>query len=251
MREKMKAAGIHLLMSVLIISFVFCLIYFVWYPAPFYEESGGRRLIEIIFGVDLVLGPLLTLIVFNKNKSLKTNLWDVAVIACFQMFALGYGVNSVFKARPVFVAFEYDRFTVVHANDIDPAQIFSGQTVFPGGLPVCGPELLGVKRPVDESDKLNSMMQSLGGTTAAAQPMLWDFYEKLSPEIIAKSKNVKFLMEKFPNRVTDIASILRKNNINEKNAIFIPMAIKNSFWTVIFDVSNLNRPYYINIDSFE
>ncbi len=35
MREKLRAAGIHFLLSLVLISLVFCLIYFVWYPKPF------------------------------------------------------------------------------------------------------------------------------------------------------------------------------------------------------------------------
>ena len=45
MREKLKAAGIHLLAGLVLISLVFCLIYFVWYPAPFYQLSGGKDLL--------------------------------------------------------------------------------------------------------------------------------------------------------------------------------------------------------------
>lgn len=56
MREKFKAAGIHFLLGLVLLSAVFCLIYFVWYPAPFYQLSGGQDLMELIFGVDLILG---------------------------------------------------------------------------------------------------------------------------------------------------------------------------------------------------
>ena len=89
MREKLKAAGIHLLAGLVLISLVFCLIYFVWYPAPFYQLSGGKDLLELIFIVDVVLGPLLTLVVYNQKKSLRERTLDIGLIVCLQLAALG------------------------------------------------------------------------------------------------------------------------------------------------------------------
>ena len=44
----------------------------------------------LVVGIDVVLGPLLTLIVFHPKK--KSLIWDLAVIVAVQLGALGYGV---------------------------------------------------------------------------------------------------------------------------------------------------------------
>ena len=51
----------------------------VWYPQPYFAAMGGATLILLLIGVDVVIGPLITLIVFDpKKKSLR---FDLAVIA--------------------------------------------------------------------------------------------------------------------------------------------------------------------------
>ena len=72
---------------------------------------GGYQGIIIIAGVDLVLGPLLTLIVFNRSKaSLKI---DLSIIACLQLGALIYGVWEVFHQRPIFQVVSHNAIYVI------------------------------------------------------------------------------------------------------------------------------------------
>ena len=251
MREKFKAAGIHFLLGLVLLSAVFCLIYFVWYPAPFYQLSGGQELMELIFGVDLILGPLLTWVVFNKKKPLRTNLWDVAVIACVQLAALGYGIYTVLQARPVFVGFEYDRFRVVHANEPDPKELLKARAVIQRGLPLSGPKLLGLRKPTDPVEKFNSTMLALGGLSEAAQANLWVPYEKVESEVLAQSHPVQRLIDRFPTQADKIRQLLADHQLALDNAVYLPLIVKDAFWTVVLDKNQLDKPYYIDIDSFE
>ncbi|MEJ5150552.1 TfpX/TfpZ family type IV pilin accessory protein [Comamonas sp. MYb396] len=251
MREKFKAAGIHFLVGLVLLSAVFCLIYFVWYPAPFYRLSGGQDLMELIFGVDLILGPLLTWVVFNKKKPLRTNLWDVAVIACVQLAALGYGIYTVLQARPVFVGFEYDRFRVVHANEPDPKELLKARAVIQRGLPLSGPKLLGLRKPTDPVEKLNSTMLALGGVSEAAQANLWVPYEQVQSEVLAQAHPVQRLIDRFPTQADKIRQLLADHQLALDNAVYVPLIVKDAFWTVVLDKHQLDKPYYLDIDSFE
>jgi hypothetical protein len=87
------------------------LVFAVWYPYPYREISGGRELFLMVVTVDVILGPLLTLAVFNMSKNpIKTLRLDLTVIGLFQLAALVYGLWTVFVVRPVHLAFEMDRF---------------------------------------------------------------------------------------------------------------------------------------------
>ena len=78
---------------------------------------GGETLLRLLIGVDVVLGPLITLIIFDPEKPrLK---YDLAVIAVLQFAALAYGSYVMFEARPVYNVFVGDRFETVAANAID------------------------------------------------------------------------------------------------------------------------------------
>ena len=75
---RIKAFLIHLGISLVILFVLLYLLVFVWYPPPLFAADGGMQGLKIILGVDLVLGPLLTLMVYNPAKGwkrLKFDLW--------------------------------------------------------------------------------------------------------------------------------------------------------------------------------
>ena len=91
-----------------------------WYPYPYRELSGGRELLALVVAVDMVLGPLITLVICNAAKMRRDLVMDFTVIGLLQVAALTYGLWTVFAARPVHLVFEYSRMAVVHAVDIAP-----------------------------------------------------------------------------------------------------------------------------------
>ena len=100
---KPRAFAIHLIASAAVILAFFCVMFFVWYPAPYFETDGGWKVLRILAGVDVVLGPLLTLIVFKPGKpSLK---FDMSCIVLAQLSALIYGGTIIYQQRPAFVVF--------------------------------------------------------------------------------------------------------------------------------------------------
>ena len=83
------ASGAHLLISAAIAAAVLTLMLTVWYPPPLFEAAGGNDLALILIGVDVVIGPLLTLIVFKPGK--RGLRFDLAAIAVFQLAAARAG----------------------------------------------------------------------------------------------------------------------------------------------------------------
>jgi hypothetical protein len=77
----------------------------------------------IVVTVDVILGPLITLAVFNRAKPWTELRRDLVIVALIQLSALGYGLWTVFVARPVHLVFEYDRFRVVHAVEVPPEML--------------------------------------------------------------------------------------------------------------------------------
>ena len=112
---RIAAASSHLLLSIIIFSIVIWLLVFFWYPAPHFNASGGWQGLKIAAGVDLVLGPLLTLIIFDIKKSKQKLIGDLTVIAIIQFTALGLGINTIYQQRPVAVIFWEDGFYSVPA----------------------------------------------------------------------------------------------------------------------------------------
>jgi hypothetical protein len=100
---RIKAFLIHLGISSLIYLVLLYLIVFIWYPQPFFAADGGWQGIRLITGIDMVLGPLLTLIVFKAGKpGLK---FDLTLIGIFQTLALSWGVWTVYDQRTALVVY--------------------------------------------------------------------------------------------------------------------------------------------------
>lgn len=110
---RLKAFATHLGISFVIFLVILFFIVFEWYPPPFFTSDGGWQGIRIIIGVDLVLGPLLTLIVFKPGKP-KLKL-DLTIIGILQAGALSWGIWAVHHERPIATVFTEDHFTTVTA----------------------------------------------------------------------------------------------------------------------------------------
>jgi hypothetical protein len=100
-RARLRAAAIHLGLSVLVAAVTAMLVFAIWYPYPYREISGGRELFQLLVAVDIVLGPLLTFAVFNRAKPRGELRRDLAVIVVLQLAGLSYGLWTVHLARPV------------------------------------------------------------------------------------------------------------------------------------------------------
>jgi len=118
---RFKAFAIHIGISIAIFLCLLALLLGYWYKPPFFDLEDGPRAVQIIIFVDLVLGPLLTLIVFKPGKpGLK---FDLTLIAVFQLSALIYGMWMVQIARPVTVFLSYDALYIVSYRTIKESHI--------------------------------------------------------------------------------------------------------------------------------
>ena len=112
---KIKAGLCHFILSVLVFSGVTLILLYFWYPEPHFSVSGGWQGLKIIAGVDLILGPLLTTIIFDLKKPKKELVTDISLIVLVQISALVWGVYTIYQQRPVALVFWDDGFLSVPA----------------------------------------------------------------------------------------------------------------------------------------
>jgi len=116
-RAAIKAALFHFLGSVLVAMMAAVLVFLVWYPHPYGLLSGGLNLFLILVAVDVVCGPLLTLVLFNPRKPRREIITDMSLVILIQLAALIYGMSTVYQARPLYLVHEVDRFRVISLPD--------------------------------------------------------------------------------------------------------------------------------------
>lgn len=191
LKAAVRAALIHLLFGLLVIACLSIFVFGLWFPYPYYEISSGRHLFIILFLVDLVCGPLLTFLLFDPSKERWKWRVDISFILCLQLGALVYGLNSIASSRPIFLAYEGDRFRVVYSADIDAKQMHMALPEF-SDLGWAGARLIGVKLlgPMDKG-YLESLKQALNGEPPSFRPDRWVKYADQKDNLIKAIKSLE------------------------------------------------------------
>ena len=236
--NRWKAAGIHLCLSALIAATVVVVMLAVWYPRPYFDAMSGQTLLALIVGVDVTLGPFLTLLVFElKNKTLKALKFDLAVIATCQVAALAYGVWVTYEARPVYTAFVKDRFDVVAANEIDPNDLAAGPSEY-RTLSLTGPRLIGVRLPTDPKELSDLIFKGLAGKDAQDFPKYYVPYADVTAEVIGHAKPMATLIEKYPDAQAPAEALAARLGRSQNDLGIVPLHGRDRFMTAVIDMRN-------------
>lgn len=248
-KDRLKASGIHFAISLAVAVLAAMLVFGLWYPYPYREISGGRELFFIVVMVDVILGPLITLAVFNRTKPWAELRRDLAIVALIQLSALGYGLWTVFLARPVHMVFEFDRFRIVHAVDV-PDQLINLAPHDVVALPLTGPTLLSLRPFKDSKEKMEATMAALGGVSLSARPDLWQPYADAKSEIWQAAKPISELKARFATQAPAIDAAIAATGRKPETLVYLPMVGRKSFWTVFLDPITAEVLGYMPLDSF-
>ena len=89
-------------------------LFLFWYRDLFWATEVTKPLQWLVL-VDVIIGPLLTLLVYKKGK--KSLKFDLSVIVLVQICAFVYGAHSIYQGKPSLVVFNYDGFELVSENE--------------------------------------------------------------------------------------------------------------------------------------
>ena len=249
--SRWKLAAVHLLSSVLVLLILAAAVFMVWYPPPFASLSGGLTLFGIVALVDVVLGPLGTLVVSNPRKARREWRRDVAMIVGLQLMAMAYGVWTVYQARPVYLAFEVDRLRAVHAVDV-PAELLDRAPVRLQQLPLLRPELVAVRPFRDENERMEVTLAALQGLDMGARPDLWmDFYEARSA-VLSAAQPVSTLMAKLGAAERPLLeTAVNQTGMPMEQLVYLPLVSRTFGWTALLDPQTARPLAFAAVDAFE
>lgn len=195
MRNKLTAFAIHLGISFVIALLAVGLVFFVWYPAPLHTALGVTKIFLLLLLIDVVLGPILTFIVYKKGK--RTLVMDLTVIAVLQFAALFYGLWVVAEGRPAWLVFGGNHFELVRKVDIEPRDLTRQPSWW-------GPEWVSIQEPL----KLN---HSLFSSTIDSNQSLYR-QPKNYRELSLDSNRIK-------NRALPLSLLERSNSTKAINTL--------------------------------
>lgn len=115
--QKARAFGTHAVLSLVVLVLSTLTLKFFWYPGVLFEVDGGWEGLRIVFLVDVVLGPLLTFVVYKKGK--KGLKLDLTLIVLMQFLCLGWGLLQTWNERPLLVVLVKETFKTLNTQAID------------------------------------------------------------------------------------------------------------------------------------
>lgn len=247
---RLRSAGLHFLLSAVVIGLAAALVFLVWYPRPYASVSGGLHLFLILASVDLFMGPLATAVVSSPGKSRREWYTDLTVIAVLQVAALGYGVWTMAQARPVYLAFEIDRFRVIHAIDV-PQDLLGQAPVGFRVLPLSGPALVAVRPFKNAREEADATFAALQGLHLGARPDLWTPYASAANMVVYASKPLALLANHHPQAMGVVESQAQNAKVPMDQIRILPVAGRQDFWTALID-QRTGQPFgFLPIDGFE
>jgi hypothetical protein len=246
--SRLRAAALHLALSVAVAVMAGALVFALWYPSPFDEISGGRELFLLVMAIDVVVGPLITLAVFNSRKPRRELARDIAVVVLLQAGALAYGLYTVALARPVVVSLEADRLRVVRAIDLSGVDLSRA----PNGLQRLswlGPRFVVTRRP-SPSEQLDTIDRALSGQDIGARPEFWQALAVVPAEYANAAVPLKRLLERQPTNAAALRSAARSTGRQIELLGYLPILGRRTDWSALIDLKDGSVAGYVPIDGF-
>lgn len=231
-----RAAGWHLSVSLVIAAAAAILVFGYWYPGDYRILAGGTDLFFIVMAVDVVMGPLLTFVVFDRSKGVPHLRRDILVIAVMQLIALSYGVHAMYWGRPVGLAFEFDRFRVVSLAEVVLVELPQAPPMY-RRIPLDGPMLLAVRKSNSPEERADAMKAAITlGVDNSQRPKFWIPYDdQARARAVAIGRPLSVLSDRYPSAKDEIDRMHAAVEVNEnRDALrFLPVRAKRDAVVVL------------------
>jgi hypothetical protein len=178
--RKSRAFLLHLGASAAVAAAALLVFVRLWYPLPYFVADGGWQGLRLVALVDVVLGPLLTLVIYKQTKSRRALVFDYVCIGLVQVAALSLGLGTVYGQRTEIVAFADGRFYTVDAKTVGAlgpqAQALLGETR-------ARPAYAVVRMPDGEEERQDLRRETL--RSGMALHLRADLFHRLDREALA------------------------------------------------------------------
>jgi len=245
MSVRLKAFGLHFFSSVFIISMFLGIVFYIWFPGPFAEIYNTWDAIKIIVAVDVILGPLCTLIVFDIKKKAKELKLDMLAIITLQLIALGWGVHVTYSVRPVFIVFHQGDFFAFAQSDLRISAL-KDKSLTPAIWKA--PRMVYVEPPKDADEYKDIILNQLGGDVHTVHYLTARYLpiENMEREDILKQAIKLDDKYKNPNIKTYVNNFINEHGRVAADYAFFPVKGGSSNGTLVLLRSTGDIAGYIN-----
>ena len=236
-RARVRAALIHLSGSAVVAAAAAALIFGLWYPWPYSVLAGGIGLFTLVCSVDVVMGPLITLVIFGPKKPWRELRRDLAVVVLLQLCALGYGVSVMYQARPVVLAYEGERFRIVTAAEVVVAELPKAPPTLQS-LSITGPQVVGTETPTDPMKQLEAIDRGLAGIDLGMSPQYWRPWDDAArKQALSKAKPLVKLQQRYTARAAELDAAMTRTGRPANQLHYLPVLARHADWVALLDAT--------------
>lgn len=246
---RFKAAAFHSLASLGLCLFFAGLVIKIWYPDILWQMTGVVPVLQMLFIIDVILGPILTLIIYSRGKLPRHRSRDLLVVVVLQLSAFFYGAYTIYSVRPVYLVFNTGRFDVVFANEFRESDLNESQEY--GNLPKWGPKTVGAQLPIDNSERHALTLTALSeGRDLPQVPKYYVGYESVREEVKAVSMPLDLLMQKHTNHRDIIEHAVSQSGLPLNRVKYLIVKVDRRFLTALIDVQTGDIVQMLDITSW-
>jgi hypothetical protein len=242
MKFRLKAFSLHLLGSATALTLILGTLYFGWYRWPGWRLADAITVVTVLVGVDLVLGPLMTFVIANKNKARRELTRDIGIIVAAQICALVYGSTSLWNGRPLYYAFSVNELQMVQAYDIDSHEAELGRQQNAALAPhwYSTPRWIWAPLPADPEEASKIVTGTIAGADdVTSMPRYFQRWEQGLTELRAKLKKVDDVTYFSPGEKKRLKQRLHAAGFGPDQANTMPLTGRGKPLLVVFDLASL------------
>lgn len=241
--QKLKAAAWHFLLTFWVAGLCGLLIFGVWYPEGLATYVGGVELYQLVLLVELTVGPLMSLIIFNPAKPKGELVRDYCVVGLIQIAALTYGLWTVAQARPVYLVFVKDRIEVVAAVAFDSTDLEQAAPEY-SNISWMGPKRVCVQFPED-IEKANDLLFS------AAFGKDIQYYPQYYRGCHNGEREKKGMSRESLQQLVDLKAPHLIDELPETDFRWLPVKHRFGAMIEIYPDGDVSQGYYLPLNPFE
>jgi hypothetical protein len=251
MKFRFKAFGLHLLGSVCLMTLALGGLYLGWYRWPGWYLAGALTIALMMAGIDVVLGPLFTLLVANPNKPRRVLARDIGVIVAVQLVAAVYGLVTLWNGRPLYYTYSEGYLEMVQAQDIEPEQVALGRKLNPDLAPhwYSLPRWIYAPLPKDE-DKAGQIVTSAvtGGNDVIDMPQYYKPWTDAVPDLRKRLQPVSEV-KRLPKKEREIAAErVRRLGFAPDQPVALPMIGRGDPLLAVVDPTTAQIRELVRVD---
>lgn len=229
-----RVAVFHLAISVMLAVAAALLILFGWYTLPYFWLVGGPLLLTLIIGVDVILGPLMTLIVCAPGKSRNELFLDLSLIGLLQVAALVYGLHASYSSRLVYAVYVGEAFHLVKANELGIAGVGESKRPEFSRLPLFGPHFIGALLPSTAKGVSDLSFYRTTGVGDFRVPEYFVPLAEVRQQMVDRGLSREVLTKRNPALLQNVDALLTKSGLKWTQVGVFPLdVLQHGTYTVV------------------